>query len=103
MIHREVEASILHDLLRESLPLTSSSGENLFPVVTGMAVHITETSMPTYGVGYGFSNSSQFVTAVVLTCRVQISFDVGRDIIVLDENVYLAAHGYTERIRIVNL
>jgi hypothetical protein len=59
--------------------------------------------MPTYGIGYCFGNASQFVTAVMLTCRVQISFNVGRDIIVLDENVNLAAHAYTERIRIVNL
>lgn len=103
MLHREVEVSILHGLLKESLPNLSSNGENLFPVVTCVAVHIAETSMPTYGVGYGFSNASQFITAVMLTCRVQISFDVGRDIIVLDENVNLAAHGYTERIRIVNL
>jgi hypothetical protein len=90
-------------MLRELLPFISSSGENLFPVITCMTIHIAEACMTAYGVGYGFGNFSQFVAAVMLTCRVQILFDVGRNIVVVDENVDLATHGYTEGIRIVNL
>jgi hypothetical protein len=59
--------------------------------------------MTTYGVGYGFGNFSQFVAAIMLTCRVQVLFYVGRNIVVLDENVDIATHGYSKRIRIINL
>lgn len=103
MLHMEVEGGILNCLLRESLPLKSSLGENLFPVVTCVAVHIAEACMPAYGIGYGFGDFSQFLTAVMLTSCVQVSFDVGGNVVVVNKHVDIAAHGYMKRSRIVNL